>query len=126
MLILLLHARIDRILQKHGVIPQRRYHLDTTEAVLAMVAVASGWTILPPLAVYKPIAPGDRIRAWPLPGKPLHRTIRVVCQKGQRLHIAAQIRDAAIDALNEHFLPEVRTTMPDIVGEITLHGTAAG
>ena len=32
-----LHSRIDQILQGNGLIPPRRYHLDTTEAVLAMV-----------------------------------------------------------------------------------------
>jgi DNA-binding transcriptional LysR family regulator len=120
-----LHSRIDRILQKQGLIPQRRYHLDTNEAVLAMVAVGSGWTILPPLAVFKSIARGDRIRALRLPGKPFHRTINVVSQKSEGLHIAAQIRGAAMDALKEHFLPSVRKTMPDIADQITLHAVVA-
>jgi DNA-binding transcriptional LysR family regulator len=120
-----LHSRIDRLLQKHGVIAQRRYHLDTNEAVLAMVAVGSGWTILPPLAVFKSIAHGDRIRALRFPGKPFYRTISVVSQRNEGAHIAAQIRDAAIDALKEHFLRPVRMTMPDIVDQITLHGVSA-
>jgi DNA-binding transcriptional LysR family regulator len=120
-----LHSRIDHILHKHGVIPQRRYHLDTNEAVLAMVAVGSGWTILPPLAVFKSIGHGDRIRALRFPGKPFYRTISVASQRNEGANIAAQIRDAAIDALKEHFLRPVRKTMPDIVDQITLHGASA-
>jgi len=119
-----LHSRTDRILQRHGLVPQRRYHLDTAEAVLAMVAVGSGWTILPPLAVFRSIARGEGIRALPFPGKPFHRTIRVVCQKGEGMHIATRIRDAAVDALKRHFLPSIRSNMPGIRRHITLQGTA--
>jgi DNA-binding transcriptional LysR family regulator len=119
-----LHSRTDHILQQHGLMPQRRYHLDTAEAVLAMVAVGSGWTILPPLAVYRSIARGDGIRALPFPGKPFHRTIHVVSPKGEGLHIATRIRDAAIRALAQHFLPSIRSKMPAIRRQITLHGAA--
>jgi DNA-binding transcriptional LysR family regulator len=118
-----LHARIDRILQGRGLVPQRRYHLDTNEGVLAMVAVGSGWTILPPLAVFKSIARGDKIRALRFPGKSFHRTIRVVSQKAEGQHIAAQIHEAAIHALKTHFMESIRATMPDIADQITLHGS---
>jgi DNA-binding transcriptional LysR family regulator len=121
-----LHARIDRVLQGHGLVPQRRYHLDTSEAVLAMVAMGSGWTILPPLAVFKSIARGDKIRALCFPGKPFHRTIQVASQKAEGLHIAAQIHEAAIHALKTRFMESVRATMPDIADQITLPGTFHG
>ena len=48
-----LHSRIDRVLLDVGIVPPRRYHLDTAEAVLAMIAAGLGWTILSPLAVVK-------------------------------------------------------------------------
>lgn len=116
-----LHARFDRVLEQHGVVAQRRYHLDTTEAVLAMVAVGSGWTILPPLAIYKSLVRGDRVRALRFPGKPFHRTINVVSLKTEGLLIAKKIQVAAIEALSEHFMPRVRDLMPDCVDLITLH-----
>jgi DNA-binding transcriptional LysR family regulator len=118
----ILHARFDRILARHGVVAQHRYHLDTTEAVLAMVAVGAGWTILPPLAVLKSVARGDQIRALPFPGRPFHRTINVVSLRNEGLFIAKQIRSASIDALADHFLPQLRATMPECVGLTTLHG----
>jgi DNA-binding transcriptional LysR family regulator len=117
-----LHTRFDRILEKHGVIAQHRYHLDTTEAVLAMVAVGSGWTILPPLAVIKSVQRGDPIRALPFPGKPFHRTINVVSLKNEGLILAQQIHGASIDALRQHFMPPLRKLLPEIAKQTTLHG----
>jgi DNA-binding transcriptional LysR family regulator len=119
-----LHSRIDRLLETYGVIPPRRYHLDTNEAVQAMVAVGSGWTILPPLAVVHSLARGDRIRAWPLPGKPFQRRIVIAAQRGEGRHIAQQIHNAALDALREHFLPKLRETLPHIANRIVLHAIA--
>jgi DNA-binding transcriptional LysR family regulator len=119
-----LHARFDRALEKRGVIAQHRYHLDTTEAVLAMVAVGSGWTILPPLAVIKSVQRGEPIRAVPFPGKPFYRTINVVSLKSEGQSLARQIRDASIDALKEYFMPPLRKLMPEVARLTTLHSIA--
>jgi len=119
-----LHARFDRVLAKLGVVAQHRYHLDTTEAVLAMVAVGTGWTILPPLAVIKSVQRGEPIRAVPFPGKPFYRTINVVSLKNEGQLLAQQIRGASIDALKQYFMPPLRKLMPEIAGLTTLHGAA--
>ena len=116
-----LHARIDRLLKKNGMIPQRRYHLDTSEAVLAMVADGSGWTILPALGVFQAVARGQGIRALPLPGQSFQRRIVVACNEGEGHHIASQIHRAAIDVLREHVLPTIGTTLPGIAERIELH-----
>jgi DNA-binding transcriptional LysR family regulator len=121
----MLHSRFDRVLAKHGVVAQHRYHLDTTEAVLAMVAFGSGWTILPPLAVIKSVQRGDPVRALPFPGKPFHRTINVVSLKNEGLPLAQQIRDASIDALKQHFMQPLRKLMPEVVKLAKLHDVTA-
>jgi DNA-binding transcriptional LysR family regulator len=117
-----LHSRFDRALERHGVAAQHRFHLDTTEGVLAMIAVGSGWTILPPLAVIKALTRGEAIRALPFPGKPIHRTVNVVSLKNERLDIAQQIRGAAVEALENHFLPPLRKLLPTAAALTTLHG----
>jgi DNA-binding transcriptional LysR family regulator len=117
-----LHDRFDRMLVKHGAIPQNRYHLDTAEAVLAMVAVGSGWTIMPPLGVIKALERGEPIRALPFPGKPFHRTINIVSLKNDGVSLAQQIRSASIQALKKHFMPSLRKLMPEISKLTTLHG----
>jgi DNA-binding transcriptional LysR family regulator len=121
-----LHTRFDHALERLGVIAQHRYHLDTTEAVLAMVAVGSGWTILPPLAVIKSMQRGEPIRSLRLPGKPLYRTINVASLKNEGDQLAQQIRSASIGALRQHFMPPLRKFMPDVAKLTTLHGTAKG
>jgi DNA-binding transcriptional LysR family regulator len=121
-----LHTRFDHALEKLGVIAQHRYHLDTTEAVLAMVAVGSGWTILPPLAVIKSMQRGEPIRALPFPGKPLYRIINVASLKSEGNQLAEQIRTASIDALRQHFMPPLRKFMPDVAKLTKLHGFTKG
>ena len=118
-----LHTRFDHALEKLGVVAQHRYHLDTTEAVLAMIAVGSGWTILPPLAVIKSIQRGESIWALPFPGKPLYRTIHIASLKSEGELLARQIRNASVGALRQHFMPQLQKLMPDIAKQTTFHGT---
>jgi DNA-binding transcriptional LysR family regulator len=117
----LLHSRLDRFLEKHGVVAQHRYHLDTTEGVLAMVGMGSGWAVLSPLAVVKSLTRGDPIRALPFPGKPLYRTTNIVSLKNDGQAIATQMHAASAVALNEHFLPQVKRLMPKCLPMITVH-----
>jgi DNA-binding transcriptional LysR family regulator len=121
-----LHGRFDQVLVKHGAILQNRYHLDTAEAVLAMVAVGSGWTIMPPLGVIKALERSEPIRALPFPGKPFHRTINIVSLKNEGRVLAQQIQSASIQALKKHFIPSLRKLMPQIAKLTTLHGDGAG
>lgn len=117
----ILHTRLDRFLEKHEVVAQHRYHLDTTEGVLAMIGMGSGWAILPPLAVVKPLMRGDPIRALPFPGKPLYRTTNIISLKNDGRVLAAQIRLASTTALSEHFLPQVKRLIPKCLPMITVH-----
>jgi len=115
------HARLDRVLAQRGLIAQHRYHLDTTEAVLGMVAVGSGWTILPPLAVIKPLMRGDAIRALAIPGRPFQRTINIVSLKNRGQEIADRIQNAAISALTTQFMPHIKRFLPQYARAITIH-----
>jgi DNA-binding transcriptional LysR family regulator len=114
-------SRLNQTLQSWGVPPQRRYHLDTSEAVLQMVEAGAGWTILPPLALYQALGRNKAIRVALYPETSMRRTIMVVFRRGEGLHVAEQIRAAALEALREHFLPNVATTMPGISKHVTLH-----
>jgi DNA-binding transcriptional LysR family regulator len=116
-----LHSRLDRILAQQGLIAQHRYHLDTTEAVLGMVAMGSGWTIQPPLAVINSLRRGDAIRAVQFPGKLFRRTINIVSLKNQGQEIADQIRNAAVAALTAQFMPQIERLLPQCARAITIH-----
>ena len=115
-----LQSRTDEVLREKGVFPAHRYHLDTTEAVLTMIAAGGGWGILTPLAVYRSIARGDRIKAWPLFDRRFGRTINIASLRGAGRDIHERIRRASITALKEHVLPAVRAAMPDCAKLITI------
>lgn len=114
-------SRIDQSLRAKGIVPPHRYHLDTNEAALQMVASGSGWTILPPLALYRAMARGEAFKAIVYPDESMTRTMMVVYRKDEGLHLAEQIHEAAVGALRQYFLPKVDTLMPEIAHRIVLH-----
>lgn len=115
-------SRFDQTLRSRGIAPTRRYQMDTHEAVLQMVGAGMGWTILPPLAIYRALARGDRLRVAPYPEPSMKRMMMLISRTDEGSHIAAQIHAAATEALNASFLPAVQSLMPEIGGLITLHG----
>jgi DNA-binding transcriptional LysR family regulator len=117
-----LQSRIDEALQDAGVVPQHRYHLDTTEAVLTMIAAGGGWSILSPLAVVRSIARGDQVKAWPIFKNSFSRTINIASLKGAGRDIEQRLRRASLDALKRTFLPAVRAAMPECVKLIRIPG----
>jgi DNA-binding transcriptional LysR family regulator len=117
-----LHSRVDQILLSSGISPRHRYHLDTTEGVLAMVSVGMGWSVLPPLAVFRALERRDNVQVLPFPGRPFYRTINVVCLKGEGSGIGRKIRDASLEALREHFLPRFKEMKPELARLIQLGG----
>ena len=114
-------SRIDQSLRAKGIVPPHRYHLDTNEAALQMVASGSGWTILPPLAVYRALGRGEALRVVAYPEDSMTRTLMVVLRRDEGLHLAEQIHAAAVGALRQHFLPKVNALMPDISNRLVLH-----
>jgi DNA-binding transcriptional LysR family regulator len=117
-------SRFDQTLRAWGIAPARRYQMDTHEAVLQMVGAGMGWTILPPLAVYRALARGDRLRVAPYPEPSMQRVMMVISRTDEGSHLAKEIHAAATEALRARFLPAVAALMPEIGGLITLHAAA--
>jgi DNA-binding transcriptional LysR family regulator len=121
-------SRIDQSLRAKGIAPPHRYHLDTNEAALQMVAAGSGWTILPPLAIYRALGRGEAFRVALYPEETMTRTLMVVLRNDEGIHVAEQIHAAAVGALRQHFLPRAEALMPQIAKRLVLHelGPLAG
>jgi DNA-binding transcriptional LysR family regulator len=113
-------SRFDRTLQSRGVALRSRYHLDTSEAVLQMVATGVGWTIQPPLAVYRALARGETIQVAGYPDDTLKRTIVVAFRAGEQ-RVALQIQVAALEVLRRQFMPQVKAFMPTVFQRVRLH-----
>ena len=117
----ILLSRTDHWLNSAGINPQKRYHLDTIEGAVQMVASGLGWSLLPPLAVFKLIERGASIQTFPFPGEPIRRTVSIVSREGEGAHIAEKIRAVAVKLLKTHFLPSVQGNFPDAVSDIVIY-----
>jgi DNA-binding transcriptional LysR family regulator len=116
-----MHSRFDQTLKAWGISPTHHYHLDTHAAVLEMVAAGMGWTILPPLAVYRAITRGDRFRVAPYPEQSMKRVMMVIAREGEGTQIVGVIHAAATEALNNKVLPVLRQHLPEIAAMTLLH-----
>lgn len=119
-----MNSRFDQTLRAWGASPTRQYRMDTHAAVLEMVAAGIGWTILPPLALYRSIARGDRYGIAPYPEQSMRRVMMVIARKGEGEHIVRGIHEAATEALESKVLPVLRRELPDIAAMMMLHAQA--
>jgi DNA-binding transcriptional LysR family regulator len=116
-----MHSRFDQTLRAWGISPTHHYHLDTHAAVLEMVASGVGWTILPPLAVYRAVTRGERFRVAPYPEQSMKRVMMVIAREGEGAQIVRIIHAAASEALNSKVLPVLRQRLPEIAAMMKLH-----
>jgi DNA-binding transcriptional LysR family regulator len=116
-----MHSRFDQTLRAWGISPTHHYHLDTHAAVLEMVASGVGWTILPPLAVYRAVTRGERFRVAPYPEQSMKRVMMVIAREGEGAQIVRIIHAAASEALNSKVLPVLRQHLPEIAAMMKLH-----
>jgi DNA-binding transcriptional LysR family regulator len=113
-------SRIDHWLSGAGIQPPKRYHLDTIEGTVQMVSEGIGWSLLPPLAVFRLIERGEAIKTFKFPGKAIRRTVSMVSREGEGVHIAERIRSVAVGLLKERYLPSVKNNMPDALADIVI------
>jgi DNA-binding transcriptional LysR family regulator len=116
-----MNSRFDQTLRAWGISPTHHYHLDTHAAVLEMVASGIGWTILPPLAIYRAMTRGDRFAVAPYPEQSMKRVMMVIAREGEGTQIVRVIHTAATAALNNKVLPMLRQHLPEIAAMMTLH-----
>jgi len=116
-----MNSRFDHTLRAWGVSLTKQYHMDTHAAVLEMVAAGIGWTILPPLALYRSISRGDCYSVAPYPEQSMRRVMMVIAREGEGEHIVRGIHVAATEALEGKVLPVLRAHLPDIAAMMTLH-----
>ncbi len=114
-------SRIDHWLNGAGIAPPKRYHLDTIDGTVQMVSSGVGWSLLPPLAVFRLIERGEQIKTYRFPGPPILRTVSMVSREGEGVQIAEKIRAVATSLLRERFLPSVKKNIPDAVSDIEIY-----
>lgn len=116
-----MNSRFDQTLRAWGISPTRRYRMDTHAAVLEMVASGIGWTILPPLAVHRAIARGERFRMAAYPDQSMKRVMMIIAREGEGAHVVQHIHAAATEAIESKVLPVIRKHLPEVAELMTLH-----
>jgi hypothetical protein len=90
-----------------------------------MVASGVGWTILPPLALFRAISSGGRFRVAPYPESSMRRVMMLIAREGEGATIAQHILAAATDALQRTVLPGLRAPLPEVAAMMHLHREAS-
>jgi DNA-binding transcriptional LysR family regulator len=117
-----MNLHFDQTLRASGVEPTHAYQMDTQAGVLQMVAAGVGWTILPPLAVHRAMARGEKLRVSPYPHRTMKRVLQLVSRTGEGSVLTADIHDAAARSLRGDYLANVRAFMPGVAEMIKVHG----
>ena len=74
---------IERYLKRRGVVPPRHLELDSSVAVLDMVAAGLGWAMTTPLCLIQSGVPLDSIALHPIDGAPFGRALYVIARRGE-------------------------------------------
>jgi DNA-binding transcriptional LysR family regulator len=118
-------SRFDQTLRAWDIEPTHRYQMDTHAAILEMVAAGAGWTILPPLAVHRAVARGDKLRVAPYPEPAMKRTVLLISRTGEGAVLMSDIHSEATKVLQGAYLTNVRSFMPGVADMIELHEMTA-
>jgi DNA-binding transcriptional LysR family regulator len=120
-----MNSRFDLSLRSWGIEPTHAYQMDTHAAVLEMVAAGVGWTILPPLAVYRAMARSEAIKVAPVPAPVISRSISLISRIGEGAVLLEDIHETATKALRAGYMKSIQSLMPGVKDLVTLHDMAA-
>lgn len=109
--------QVDSYLESEGIVLERRYELDTSDAVLAMVYAQLGWTLTTPLCVLKSPQAIDSVRFIPL-DPPLRRSLWLVARQSEGNELAERIAAAARHVLERHWMARIEALMPRSRGDL--------
>lgn len=89
-----------------------RFEMDSYHAILSMVADGRGWTILPPLGLFRAPRFLTRVAVIPLPTAPLSRTIALSARRGEMGTLAAETAAQLRGILAEMVVAPARARLP--------------
>lgn len=102
---------VDAYLQRQGLEFPRRYQLDTSDAILALVSDGIGWTISTPLCVLK-YNSTLQFRCLPLENPRLTRKLSLVTRSTESKDMMLSIAEAASNAVFDRCLPSLQRIAP--------------
>ncbi len=104
--------QIEAYLDRSGIMPARRFEMDSNQSISALVARGKGWTITTPLSLLRGGRFASRIDAHPLPGVSMSRRIVLLATTDWAGGIPEQIAELARELIGEHFAEPGLEQMP--------------
>jgi DNA-binding transcriptional LysR family regulator len=104
--------QIESYLTGAGVMPMKRFEMDSNQSISALVAAGTGWTITTPLSLLRAERFASGIDAHPLPGDPVERRIVLYATSDWTGGIPEQIADLARELIGVHFWEPGLERMP--------------
>jgi DNA-binding transcriptional LysR family regulator len=116
----LIGDQIQRYLQQSGIVLPEALEFDGTEAVFAMVAAGLGWTISTPLCLIHGLSQPTSLRALPLPGQAMYRTLYLLSHEDKTNALPARITEDARNIAQKLVDEKIRPLIPWAADRITI------
>lgn len=113
-------AQIERHLRRTRVMADRRLEIDSSDAVVPMVAAGIGWSMLTPLCLLQAQASARGVRVLPLPSPRATRTLMLLRRTGEFPELAPHAAAVACDVMRRECLVQIRQAWPVIADEIRI------
>lgn len=94
--------QIEAYLTRTGLVPARRFEMDSNQSISALVAAGTGWTITTALSLTRAGRFASGIEAHPLPGEEMARQIVLYATSDWSGSIPAQIAEVAQELIRVH------------------------
>lgn len=104
--------QIEGYLAREGVVPARRFEMDSNQSISALVAAGTGWTITTALSLARAGRFASGIEAHPLPGAAMARQIVLYVASDWSGGIPDQIAELARELIGVHFAEPGLERMP--------------
>ncbi len=105
-------AQIDRHMRRLGLAAPRLIEIDSSGALVAMVAGGLGWAITTPLCLLQGRVDGHRVRALKLPGPGFSRSIFLLVRSGEYSELPAKVAINARRLISDLERTEIRRLVP--------------
>jgi DNA-binding transcriptional LysR family regulator len=104
--------QIESQLQLWGIVPSQRMQLDSSSAVLYMVAAGVGWAITTPLCLLQANVLSGDVRCLKMAEGDLYRELTLASRPNELGNLPAQLADDTITVLRSRCLPILREHTP--------------
>ncbi len=112
----LMGRQITAHLARHDLRLAHRFELDSYHAILAMVAVGAGWTILTPLGYLRARRFRDEVELRPLPVAPFSRRICLTARRGVLRDMPERLTGMLKPLLQELIVAPATARLPWLAG----------